>query len=98
MTRPINSSSWILEVLYKRIPARPEVGVKESRYLAIFTKGGEALLYGPDIPSHLAGLVQAGLGGRSVGRAYHKLVKGKYQYQKVEDKEKVKQLRQMMVL
>lgn len=59
----------------------------------------EALLYGgPEfpIPSWLPGLVQAGTGGKSIGHAYHKLVKGKYPSQRVEGREKVQELRRMM--
>lgn len=58
-----------------------------------------ALLYGgPDspIPSWLSGLVQAGTGGKSVGHAYHKLVKGKYPSQRVEGRKKVEELRRML--
>lgn len=96
MTKPINASTWISEVLYKRIPSSP--GVEETRYLAIFTqKGDRALLY-EGIPSNLPGLLQAGLGGRSVGKAYNKLVKGKFPYQEVVGEEKVRELRRIMVL
>lgn len=58
-----------------------------------------ALLYGgPDspIPSWLPGLIQAGTGGRSIGHAYHKLVKGKFPSQRVEGREKVQELRRIM--
>lgn len=58
-----------------------------------------ALIYGgPEspIPSWLPGLIQAGTGGRSVGHAYHKLVRGKFPSQRVEGREKVQELRRMM--
>lgn len=55
-----------------------------------------AILYGPNLPSWLPGLVQAGTGGRSIGHAYHKLVKGKFPSQRVEGREKVQELRRMM--
>jgi hypothetical protein len=90
MRQPINSSSWISEVLYKRCP-------DDSTYLAIFLKSGQALLYS-GVPSHLPGLIQAGEGGKSVGSAYNSLVKGKYPYQRVEDDKAVKELRKMMIL
>lgn len=55
-----------------------------------------AILYGPKLPSWLPGLVQAGTGGKSVGHAYHKLLRGKYPSQRVEGREQVQQLRQLM--
>lgn len=85
-------SSWIDSIRYKKLP-------DGSSYVAIFLKRDEALLYGgPEspIPSWLPGLVQAGTGGKSVGHAYHKLVKGKYTSQRVEGKEAVQELRRML--
>lgn len=86
------NSSWIESIRYKKLP-------DGSSYVAIFLKRDEALLYGgPDspIPSWLPGLVQAGTGGRSVGHAYHKLVKGKFPSQRIEGAEKVQELRRIM--
>lgn len=102
--KPLDLSSWIDTVLYKRTP-------DGRAYLGIFLRsepgtGHEpvALLYGPeilpdgtvrDIPSWLPGLVQAGAGRRSVGRAYNKLVKGRFPYQRVTGAEAVA-LREML--
>lgn len=82
MIHPVNSS-WIESVGYKRSP-------NGERYIALFVKRQdsksepEAILYGQDIPPYLCGLLCAGLGGgrgkgrpKSIGRAYHKLVKSK---------------------
>lgn len=55
-----------------------------------------ALLYGPKVPSYLPGLVAAGTGRRSVGLAFNRLVKSKYTYQRVEGKEQVKKLKEML--
>lgn len=85
-------SSWISSVSYLRTP-------RGDSFLSIFTQDGKALLYGgpgAPIPSWLPGLLSAGLGGRSVGRAYHRLVKGKYPYQRIEGKERVRELRRLM--
>jgi len=77
-------SSWITSIRY------------HNGYLAVFTSRGDALLHG-NVPSYLAGLVQAGKGGRSVGSAYHKLVRAKgYPYQHVTDTKAVKKLKEMM--
>jgi hypothetical protein len=84
-TKPLDISSWIESILYKRTP-------DGRAYLGIFLRSEPgtkppavpiALLYGPDIPSWLPGLVQAGAGHRSVGLAYNRLVKGRFPYQKV---------------
>lgn len=90
MKRPINSSTWISEVLYKSTP--------DSNYLAIFLSSEPVALLYRGVPSQIPGLLQAGLGGLSVGKAYNKLVKGKYEYNRVEGIEKVNQLRKMMVI
>lgn len=83
------NSSWISSIAYKRIG--------EESYVAVFLKNrSEAMLYGPNLPSWLPGLVQAGTGGKSVGHAYHKLLRGKFPYQKVEGQEKVRELKEMM--
>lgn len=96
MKLPINSSSWISEVLYRSTPDSKE------GFLAIFTvtKPGDepcALLYGPNVPCNIPGLLQAGLGGVSVGRAYNKLVKGKFEYTRVKGSKEVAELRQMLI-
>lgn len=94
-------SSWIASIAYLRTPDK-------ARYLALFLKekdgqeGKTALLYGPHVPSWLPGLLCAGLGGRSIGRAYNKLMKGGraqemgLAYQRIEGREKVQALREMM--
>lgn len=81
-------SSWIKSIQYKN--------VNGTGYLAVFTDRGDALLHG-NVPSYLAGLVQAGKGGRSVGSAYNSLVRSKgYPYQHVTDEVAVKELKEMM--
>jgi hypothetical protein len=82
-------SSWIDAVGFIRIPAT------DTRYLAVFTTAGAALLY-EGVPSHLPGLLAAGCGIPSVGRAYNKLVKGRYPYQRVTDDKAVSELRRIM--
>lgn len=76
-------SSWIQSVHYHR------------GFLALVTINGDALLYGDTVPSWIPGLLCAGTGRRSPGLAYNRLVKGKYDYQRIE-KEKVDNLIQMM--
>lgn len=59
----------------------------------------KALIYGPDLPSWVPGLIAAGRAGGKVGspgRVYHRLVKGKFQGQTIKGKESVQQLREMM--
>lgn len=84
-----HSSSWISSILYKRIG--------EETYVAVMLKNEPvALLYGgkdTPVPSYLPGLLQA---SPSVGKAYHKLLKGKYNYQRVEGVDKVRELKEMM--
>lgn len=86
------SSSWISKVSYK------------NRFLAVFLKDqpDEALLYA-NVPEWMPGLIQAGEGGRSVGSAFNSLLKKKetlekygIQYQRIEGKDKVWELRRMM--
>lgn len=83
--KPLDLSSWIEEVRYRRCP-------DGRAYLGIFLRSEPgtkslavpvALLYGPEIPSWLPGLVQAGAGKWSVGLAYNRLIKGKFPYQRV---------------
>lgn len=67
-------SSWILRVGYRR------------GFLALFLRDGSALLYGgPEtpVPSWVPGLIAAGTGRRSPGTAYHRLVRGKYDCNRV---------------
>jgi hypothetical protein len=95
MKQPINSSSWISEVLYRSTKSG-------QSFLGIFkvtTPGSEpeAMLYGPNVPSHIPGLLQAGLGGLSVGKAYHAHIKGKYDYTKVVGAVEVAKLRNMLI-
>lgn len=103
-TSTADRSSWISSIAYRRTP-------NGERYLAVFvapkhfpTCGGHsipvAMLYGPAIPSWLPGLICAGNpkrdAGRSIGRAYNLLLKGKHPYQRVEGREAVNELRRMM--
>lgn len=84
-------SSWITSIRYRNVEGSGHTG-----YLAVFTSHGDALLHG-NVPSYLAGLVQAGKGGRSVGSAYHSLIRSKgYPYQHVTDTKAVRELREMM--
>ena len=85
-------SSWISKISYK------------SGYLAIFLadRPDEALLY-VNVPEWMPGLIQAGEGGRSVGSAFNSLLKKKetlekygIQYQRIEGRDKVWELRRMM--
>lgn len=96
-------SSWISSILYKRCP-------DGHTYIAVFTRDKEptAMLYGgPEnpIPSYLPGLLSAGTPKKnederghyhSVGRAYHRLLKNKYQCQVITGREKVNELRKLM--
>lgn len=88
-------SSWIQSILYKRTP-------DGCTYIAAFLKLQDrkdtpvALLYGgpqSPVPYYLPGLLSA---HKSPGRAYNLLLKGKYEYQRVEGKSKVAELRRMM--
>lgn len=103
MTTPLSlRSSWISQVLYKATP-------DGCSYLAIVLKrepGDEpvAYLYGPDIPSWAPGLLSAGTPKKtsqgtkhSPGRAYWRLLREKgFKGQKVEGKEEVRKLKEMM--
>lgn len=97
--KPLDHSSWISEVLYLACP-------DGRSYMAIFksTPPGEipeAMLYGPNVPSWLPGLLQAGVtkdGKHSVGKAYNKHVKGRYQYTSVKGRKEVAELRLMFLL
>lgn len=90
----VKSSSWISGIAY------------HEGFLVVFTCDNTAIIYNK-VPSWLKGLVMAGMwkpqgvydgkikGYRSVGRAYCKLVKGKYASQVVRDQKEVETLRQM---
>jgi hypothetical protein len=101
------NSSWIDSTLYKSFPDGSSylaIFLKPGHGSQVLNEGGvlarqdvpTALLYGPKVPSYFPGLVAAGTGRRSVGLAFNRLVKGKYTYQRVEGKEKVEQLKEMM--
>lgn len=104
------NSSWIDSTLYKRLPDGSSylaIFLRPGHGAQVLNEGGilsrqdvpTALLYGgptSPIPSWLRGLVQAGTGRRSVGLAFNRLVKGKYEYQRVEGKEQVEKLKEMM--
>lgn len=106
---PLEHSSWIHSILYKRLD-------DGDSYLALFlrTEPGDepvALLYGPKyitehvksvVPPWLPGLLAAGIrkgecGHRSVGLAYNRLLKGRQDlsYQRVEGAA-VEELRRML--
>lgn len=89
------SSSWIKEIRYA------------NGFLAIFTrdekKGQDVVLLYAGVPSWVKGILLAGTpmseesGVRhSTGRAYARIVKGKYQYQRIEDRQKVEELRSLL--
>lgn len=94
-------SSWISSIRYRRTP-------DGTTYVAVFLRSGSALLYGgadSPIPSYLPGLLCAGTPRKgeedaavyhSVGRAYNRLLKGKYQYQLIEDAKQVNELKEIM--
>lgn len=106
------NSSWIDSILYKKTPAGDSylaVFLKDTAQVqsraqsqAPFESAPAepvAFLYGgptSPIPSWLPGLLKAGTGRRSVGLAYNRLLKGKYEYQRVEGKESVQQLKEMV--
>lgn len=92
-------STWIQGFTYRRLPG------DRGRYLALFLRPEDrkstptALLYGgpvTPIPSYLPGLLAAGTRKRSVGTAYNRLLKGRYEYQRVEGREAVEGLKRML--
>lgn len=97
---PVSVSSWISEILYA-------VTLDGKHFLAIFAhdKTGapaHAMLYSDShtvkLASWVPGLLAAGMGGESVGRAYNRLVKGRgYAYTKVEAGSQVSELRSLMM-
>lgn len=87
-------SSWIESISYLKAP-------DGSTFLALFLaprqpqNSPRALLYA-GVPPWMVGLLCAALGGRSVGRAYNRLLKGKgYQEQTVEGWQ-VRELKRIM--
>lgn len=70
MTNTNNKSSWIRKVGYHK------------GFLVIETNGRTMLYAG--VPSWVPGLLTAGCGGKSIGLAYSRLVKGRYAYQRVD--------------
>ena len=79
-------SSWITGTDYR------------NGFLALYTADGAAMLYGGPtgpVPAWAPGLVHAGTNRRSVGRAYNRLIKGRYPHQRVEA-DRVGELRRMM--
>lgn len=94
LKHPIARSSWISSVKY------------HAGFLVAFLKdGGCFIFYG--VESHIAGLVLAGTGGRSVGHAFHRLLrevdektgklgKWKYVYEWKEAGKEVEYLRRML--
>lgn len=80
------SSSWISSVCYLK-------GADGRRFLIFFRRDEDSALLYADVPEWLPGLVCAGKGGKSVGSAYNKLVKGKYPYQRVNAEEVKKLIR-----
>jgi hypothetical protein len=70
-------SSWIHAVTYL-----PRHDVNGKGFLLIFTREPgkpESVLTYADVPYYLKGLLLAGKNGdRSIGRAYHRLLKGKF--------------------
>lgn len=111
MTTPLSlRSSWIDQILYKSTPdgcsylaiilkPRPDPCSKFGAKLPPV-----AYLYGPDIPSWTPGLLSAGIPKKtregvkhSPGRAYWRLLREKgFKGQKVEGKEEVRKLKEMM--
>jgi hypothetical protein len=101
------NSSWIDSILYKRttdgsylaVFLKDTAGVQSQAPFETTPAEPVAFLYGgPEspIPSWIPGLLAAGTGRRSVGLAYNKLLKGKYSYQRVEGRENVEALKEMM--
>lgn len=88
------NSSWIESIRYRRIG--------ESTYIAVFTRNDSVILY-KDVPHWMPGLLSAGTPRKedrretyhSPGRAYNKLLKGKYPSQVVKDEVEVNELKQL---
>jgi hypothetical protein len=100
------NSSWIDSILYKKTPAgdsylavflKPTAQIQSQAPFEASQVEPVALLYQvPASKSWLPGLLKAGTGRRSVGLAYNRLLKGKFEYQRVEGRDKVEQLKEMM--
>lgn len=93
LKEPIKRSSWIEAVRY------------HQGFLVAFLKAGGAYVFS-GVEPHVAGLVLAGTGGKSVGHALHRLLREvkengtlgdwKYSYQYVKDRREVSELKEMM--
>lgn len=111
LSRPLKiRSSWIASVSYRRVDGVGFLAIftreeRDGQGRAI--KPAYALLYGlserapQGVPPWVAGLVQAGIGGVSVGRAYGKVVKRHqakhgWGYERVEGEERFSELKEMM--
>jgi hypothetical protein len=101
------NSSWIDSILYKRTNSGSYLAVflksttqvqSQAPFEASQVEPVAFLYGGPSspIPPWMAGLIAAGTGRRSVGLAYNRLLKGKFEYQRVEGRDKVQQLKEMM--
>lgn len=107
MTTSLPSSSWISSMAYKRVGGVSYLALflKPYRRLSGVKSEPTALLYGgPEtpLPSWVPGLVAAGRVKtqdgelNSPGAVYHRLIREKYQGQKIEGKDKVRELKEMM--
>lgn len=74
------TSSWIKSVGYSGVKDTPGYG-----FLILIDFDGTGTVY-EGVPSYKAGLVQAGVKG-SIGKAYHKHIKGQYPYTKLNAEE-----------
>ena len=70
MTDTNKKSSWIRTIAYR------------NGFLAIVTNSHTMLYAG--VPSWVPGLLVAGTARRSIGLAYNRLVKGRYEYERVD--------------
>lgn len=81
---PLLPSSWIKDICYR------------NGFIAIFDHDGTALLCGTEIPLWAFNLVKAGMGGRSMGKAFNRIVKGRYPLQRITDAADVAELAAIM--
>lgn len=88
MTDTRTRSSWISSLAYV------------NGFLVVFLSRGGAILYA-DVPPYVIGLVTAGqahaktTGDDSVGATYHRLVRGQYPSQTIDEKQ-ANEIKQMM--
>jgi len=99
ITHTHQKSSWIATVAYRRLNDGTATG--GTVYLALFLSSDKAILLAyPQIPSWVPGLLSAGVSAkgksRSTGRAYNRVLKGKYPSQTVEGSAQVAKLAEMM--